>query len=584
MAFLARLLGPLLARELLRLARSPMFRLALVGAPVFLLLLMVAEGNARWTGASLEQSASAASRFVGQTFLLAGVVLALALPLWICPTIVRERNEGGLDLILTTQLTTFEVLLGIAGASAAVSGFVIASLAPVLSMMTLFGGVDFFSVLSNSFILVIEVVCLTGGCLYAAATQRSPVRATILGASQGLAVFAILALISAPGLHGIGSLEGPFITKVLCFLILAAVFGAITAGLFHAWLQSATSAFMTEEVVVQTRARRDDPVERESPDVKRSAMWGPLKLRLDDSSPTRLQIRAVWFLYLGIGMPFCWFIRMGQGSTVSPLLLFLWVGIQPFLMVVAATNPLLGRRPGFFDDLLTTNISEKEIVAGVLWIIQPALIRLLAAPVGLAVLWFALNPAGNAVGTLIGLAWTAELVLVGAVLSLSDNRLSMRLLGMMTFWGVFGIAPIFARALPSPDVSTLPIAAVAFAVLAWIAQWRTSWWRTVLFVLFVHGVAGSLGGWVGSFLLRKSTPATVELVTPLPWLNVCFWSTPVDSFRSLDRPLDPVAAIPYALATLGSALFLWWWIEIKFNQLVGRTHRAGRFSHRIRLA
>ena len=575
MAFLARILGPLLARELLRLARSPILRLALIGAPTFLLLLLLAEGNARLSGVSMEQTAGAASRFVGQTFFLAGMVLALALPLWICPTIVRERTHGGLDLILTTQLSTQEVLLGVAGASAAVSGGVIASLAPVLSMMTLFGGVDFFSVLANTFVLALEVVCLTGGCLHAASVQRMPVRATILGAVQGLGVFAILALICSPGLRGVGSLEGSFVAKAASFLVLASVFGAIAFGLFHAWLQGAANAMQNpdEEILVTRRRIDEEVVPSDSADVKRSAMWGPLKIRLDDSTPTRMQIRAVWFLYFAVGMPFCWLIRVGQGTTVSPLLLFLWVAIQPFLIVVAATNPLLGRRPGFFDDLLTTNLPEREIVAGVLWIIQPALIRLLAAPLGLAVLWFALNPAGNAVGSLLGLAWTAELVVVGVILSLADNRLSTRLLGMFAFWCAGGIAPFFAKALPSAETSTLPFAAAGCAALAWLAQRKPTWMRTLLFCLLLHAAAASLGGWIGSFFLERTSDDALELVTPLRWLSLCFWNVQSDSFRIVSRPYAPLAALPYAISSLTAAIILLWWTARKFNQLVGRTDR-----------
>jgi hypothetical protein len=572
-AFLARLLGPLLARELLRLARSPVLRLAMIGAPTFLLLLMLAEGNTRMTETSSGQAAAASSRLAGQTFMLAGLVLALALPLWICPTIVRERREGGLDLILTTQLSTHEVLLGIAGASAAVSAGVVASLAPVLSMMTLFGGVDFFSILANTFLLALEVVCLTGGCLHAAAVQQTPVRATILGAFQGLIAFAGLAIVAAPGLHGIAGLSGGFFVKFLCFLLLAAIFGGIAAGLFHAWLQQATGSFLNahEEIIPAYRRVERAATETESSDVKRSAMWGPLKIRLDDSEPTRFQIRAVWFLYLAVGMPFCWLIRAGQGTTVSPLLLIIWIVIQPFLIVVAATNPLLGRRPGFFDDLLTTNLPEKEIVSGVLWIVQPALIRLLAAPVGLAVLWFALNPIGHTVGTIIGLAWTAELVLVGSILSLADGRLSMRLLGIFAFWSLAGVAPILVRVVPSPEISTLPFAAVFLAFLGWFAQRKATWPRTLLFCMFVHAAAACLGGWIGSFFVEKMNWTPLHLATPLPWLSLAFWDVRTDDLRIEVKHDSALAALPFAISMFVAWLFLWWWLEKKFNQLVGRT-------------
>jgi hypothetical protein len=578
MAFLARLVGPLLARELLRLARGPTLRLVVVAAPMFLLLLMLAEGRTRWVESTSAQAAEAISSFVGQTFLIGGVVLALTLPLWICPTIVRERNEGGFDLILTTQLSIVEVLQGVAGAAVAVSALVAASIAPVISMMALFGGVDFFYVAACLFTIGLEVVCLTGGCLQAAAAHRTPIRATLIGAGQGLGAFIILAMIATPALNGIGRLESPFFAKAATFAVLAAVFLTIAGGMFAVWLQSATAAFANSDHEFQRarpRQAKAEASERDAPDVKRSAMWGPLKLRLDDSSPTRLQIRAVWVLYLGLGMPFCWLIRTGQGATVAPLLLVIWIAIQPFVIVVAATNPLLSRRPGFFDDLLTTNLPNKEILTGVMWIVQPALIRLLAAPVGLALLWFALNPAGNLVGTIIGAAWTAELVIVGAILSLADNRLSMRLLGILFFWGGSAVAPVVAKVLPYAEMEVLLYAAPGTLAVGWLLQRRATWGRMLGFCLLVHAAIASVGGWLGGILLAKPPVDPVSMVTPLYWMGHCLWEVA----RDWQDPLAPMVkwsilpAIPFAIALVAAVSFFWryaWW---RFDQLVGRTHR-----------
>jgi hypothetical protein len=567
LAFWSRWLGPLLARELLRLARGSVLRLALIAAPTFVFFSLLSENPATDGEMSIQRRADSAASVANQAFVLSGVVVAFALPVWICPTIVRERRTGGLDLLLTTQVTTREILLGLAGAAGAVSACIVASLAPVIAMMALFGGVSAADIFAAAFLLLMEVLCLTGASLHAAAIEPTPIRATLRGAFQGLASFGVLGAICGPLVFSTLNKETYFVG-----LFTAVGFSVLAVSLFRYWTkQAADSLSANEEAVMVAKLTRSPEVEPPNLDARRSAMWSPLKLRLDDSDPTAYQIRAIWALYFLCCMPFCWIIRSGEGYGISRLVYFLWLVIQPFVVVAAATNPLLGRRPGFFDDLLTTNIDEREIVNGVLRIIQPALIRLLAAPVGLSVIWFALNPAGISVALLLGFSWTLEIVVVGTVLSLGDSRLGSRMMGLVVFALLVSVGPYAAAAYVSPPVHYMLFAAAPLALLAILYLCSPGRRSSLMACLLLHFTMACLAGWAGAKLITVANRNPLHLLSPAGWLSIALTEE-----RKQGERWHALAALPFAVGLFLVVVGLWRWAGGNFDALAGRTRRRWR--------
>lgn len=561
MRLLSRLLGPLLARELLRLARGPVLRLTFVAAPIFVLLLLLNEGNEVGPREqTLENRAATAARFTQLSFLVTGIVLTFALPLWICPTIIRERKEGNIDLLLTTQVSPREILLGMAGASMFVSIAVVASLAPVVSIMALFGGVSIVGIVRSVCLLVLESLCLTAGSLVAATTSKGPLRATIIGFFIGSFLFWI-----------VGIAGGTFISartkEELWVVLIALTFAAsLATGSFWVCLTIATSALETPEgrAVTSLRPPRVSAGAQRPP---RSSMWAPLQLQLDDYQTTKKQFRAVWLFYLLFGIPVCWILRFEDRGSISMLLLPLWIVVQPFIVVAASTNPLLSRRPGFFDDLLATPLDARQIVNGMLWIVQPALVRILAGPIALAVLWFLSRPSGILGGTLIGLAWTLEVVVVGAMISLVDQRFGSRILGTTAFVLITSVA-VLLPFVPPPPFEWLWVFGLALAAILSIRTWSLRNGANVLmYCLLVHFMAMSIASWIAGRMWGETIDAAVNF-SPFAWLTSTLWEPPkrYETWRQMSSPLI------FALGLLTAVVIIWRTAVRRFDELSNRTH------------
>ena len=167
------ILGPLYRVELLRLARRGVhFRLRVVLAAVLLLGLLVTYlrtfpntdlGGLLFCGT--EDDASRLNKF-GENFLLAFLSVQLAAVILITPVyaggaIADEKERGGLDFLLTTPLTSWELVVGKLAARLTFVLTVLATGLPVLFLTLLFGGVSTERVLAGFSVSAVTAIAVS---------------------------------------------------------------------------------------------------------------------------------------------------------------------------------------------------------------------------------------------------------------------------------------------------------------------------------------------------------------------------------------------------------------------------------------
>jgi len=569
MAFLSRLVGPLLARELVRLGRSPLSRLALIAGPTLALLLLFALADRVWSEKKLDRQSKAAAQFVSAMFSLTGVVIGLSLPLTLAPALVRERQSGGIAILLTTQVEAPEILLGIAGSAAVVSGLIIASLGPVLMIMALFGGVDAAGVVGSLTILGAEVLCFTAASLEAGVSCRSPLTAVLAAYLVGAVWFFVFGFSLHVGLvqHLAGSPFAP--GQSIYWLILAAVVAALIA-FFLFILRTFARRLAGNESDYVTRSALPKPPAAEP--IKPSSAWTVLQYRPGDIPPTARERQLFWAFFMCVGLPISafslMFLRHREGAAVSILLLPIWFVIQFLGVVMAVSNPLLRRRPGLFDDLLATPMSSRELLYGVYATSLPALKRLSFAPFGLGLLWIAANPVGIIVGTLIGFAWLADLFIAGVLFSLVPAGWGWRLTTLAALPLTFAVAAtLFGAQIDVSKPTLIGVAAVA-TIAAVLGARRAANPHSIALVVFSANVAFLSIGAVFAAHIDGLTP-TLASLSPFRWMGFCFWDLPsgMADKSSAGRPLVFAAALITCVATLTS------FAADRFDALIDRPTR-----------
>src|SRR5262245_48241952 len=139
--FLAALLGPVFAKEMVEISRRRRyyFNRALYGS-ILLLVLWLVWLDYRWR---LDSGGPAALAQMAE-FLFGAVTgvqyaaVVLLVPVFLCGVIAGEREEHTLDLLFTTHLTDGEIVLGKLASRAVAILVVILGSVPVLSFIMLF--------------------------------------------------------------------------------------------------------------------------------------------------------------------------------------------------------------------------------------------------------------------------------------------------------------------------------------------------------------------------------------------------------------------------------------------------------------
>lgn len=180
---LLSLVGPMLAKEMVEIARRRRFFLLRVAYASMLLACLAAIWSDLPPDRSLgppEMAATAAVMFQA-TSVVQYIALALLLPLILAPVITEERQAGTLDLLLTTPLTAWEIILGKVGSRWGLIGLLYGSGVPVLCLTMLFGGVDPTMVLWVQAAILGEILVVGATAVYWSA--RCPTALAAFGAT-----------------------------------------------------------------------------------------------------------------------------------------------------------------------------------------------------------------------------------------------------------------------------------------------------------------------------------------------------------------------------------------------------------------
>ena len=143
----AWLFGPVFAKEMVEMSRRPrtFWLRAAYGAGLLAVTFVAWNERAyRWGRAvnPIQEMAGIAENVFLSVAVIQFVVVGLLTPVFVGGVVAGERERGSLDLLFTTDLRDREIVLGKLASRLAVALLLIVTGLPVLSLISLFGGID----------------------------------------------------------------------------------------------------------------------------------------------------------------------------------------------------------------------------------------------------------------------------------------------------------------------------------------------------------------------------------------------------------------------------------------------------------
>jgi hypothetical protein len=639
----ARFGGPIFAKECIEIARRPRYYLvrAIFATAVLLALMAIwnsqqttvpdrpdpeAEARARFganinptdpTGGErklapgIRAQAAFARKLANLIATVQMVAIYLLIPLFLCGSIVEERKEGSFDLLFTTHLTDFDIIMGKFGSRAAVMLLLVLGAFPVMSLTQLFGGVPFTLIAGMELAALTGVVYVGAISIYYATSCTSAVSAllwTYLTITIGSTVLGMFSP-TLPLYLAVSDNDRMGILWILLASIVPLVIAAITFNLAISRLRDLpdltvnTRGWRIRERSIEepTAAAADEPEVDGKGAVARfgaaKALWGPLRIAVDRNDPPLS--RNLWvFAVLAVAFGFCFyqqvFVNPVGSGRLGVFLIPVWAGVIGVTLMLSVNNPLFTKRPGFFDLLLQTLLEPRDILAGTVFVALPVLIRLALAPTVLSLLWIGGNPIGFILAILIGMGLMAQATWIGNLCSLADYRRIPRIIP--TF--LFPVAIMGMPAYLDGFVANTPFvwAVLAASPLALLLTWRYLRRKmsaaavglhfltlhltlvtllvalpAALMFLWMDSPSGEwVRGWVwagkGATAFGETRPSPVAMLSPITWLRLTLWEV-----------ADEVRWNPIWIFAPGYVAAIWvqvWWswrFALKqFDRLVGR--------------
>jgi ABC-type transport system involved in multi-copper enzyme maturation permease subunit len=178
-------LGPMFAKEMVEMSRRKRyyFNRILYGCVLLLTLFIVWE-EYRWRlgqggRASIRAQAQMAEHFFNAVICIQFSAVFLFVPLFLCGVVSSEREEHTLDLILTTQLSDREIVLGKLTSRMAALVFLILSGLPVLSLIMFFGGIDPVCLALTTLATLAALLFTSAHAIYFSTITKSPTGALV---------------------------------------------------------------------------------------------------------------------------------------------------------------------------------------------------------------------------------------------------------------------------------------------------------------------------------------------------------------------------------------------------------------------
>ena len=623
---LAALLGPIFAKEVVEIARRKRYYLSrvLYGLALLFALYLVWQHYRPWQygsgGASLRELARLAEALCFSVSVIQFGAVFVFVPLFVCGVVAGEREERTLELLFTTRLTDREIILGKLGSRLAALVLLVLFSLPVLSLLTLFGGVDPAALWSATVVTLLATLFAGAHAVYFSAVTRSPLGAAVR-TYWWLAVWLVLVpmavLMPAKNLtprptHPVflGCLTCLHLTNPL-FLFTEVVAGDVyylVATHVGSWVfpcgfivPTAWSLFLIGRAVRRLRAdpvpfqlrlplvrsirgrwrrlaERLGSVRRTRPD--RSRLFGeihnPLWLR---ARRTRAYDRGG---YIGRIQGAGWLVALfflglaalnGRGLADPGVSVhfggFAWSGIAALGALLAGAGLVADRRRGFLELVLATPLAGREILDGTLLAVWEHLRRVYWIPwllSGVFCLTGACRPIGALCSLITGTLFLGVLLLHGVACALTARTVAGALIPTFLF-------PLLV------NLGTIPLIMFfdgAHALLLWplTADALLVTWQ---WTLLSAGCAA-----VGAFLIAAHLA--------LACLGTCWTLGSEDqypiaamhpaslTFMTLDRSFEryfrdvPWYAIVLTYWAVLVVNFAWarWWLSRHFDRLAGR--------------
>lgn len=174
-------MNPVLENEMKRNMRSMKSSWVIFG--VNLLLTVVAVAAYFGAGGSKEYLASGQYRFPIQCYMMMAYVLfamvCLLVPGIAGGSIAIERERRTLDILLTTHLNPWKIIIGKLESSLSMIFLISFSALPAVSLILVFGGVSVIDLLALVFILVVSGIFIGSVGIFCSATMKKTTVATI---------------------------------------------------------------------------------------------------------------------------------------------------------------------------------------------------------------------------------------------------------------------------------------------------------------------------------------------------------------------------------------------------------------------
>lgn len=592
--------GPVAGREFLQIARRRRFCFLRMAYGLLVLFVTFTAWNEGGRKTGIRAMASLTETFVDRLavvqILACGIVAAISL----CDSICLERRSLNLEIWLTTPLTAKDIVHGKLASRMALLLLVLATGAPVVALLTFFGGVNYILYLALT-LLAFLVGTAIGACAVSLSAGTNNglrallgtlVRTFLIGSVIVPAVSIFVTVLLFHYNYGIvewrldNSLA--FVTLMSLFLVAAIVFFLRTGVVAVATTPESREDFALDAGSITSGRSPDDPraaryrigdrtLERFFG--RRYPLWWDRRLELEPRRPTSRQ-RLAGLLEPVNRMRGCLLIVLLDGFAVALLIgtaaifdpgfavqisagcgVFLWLASGPIaivVLVIATTTSLLGRDRELLDLIRMTDLTSNEIVRGI-WLTQwPVLQTVLVGYLSLGAVALPANVAYFGLRTLVGALALFALAAMGLATRLPRSECVPPLVPpMLAATGIF----LWPLALQPIGVQFLPIAGAAIIAIAFAARRSVHPLGLVTWMLSTNVALASA---VGYCLWWAGCDVSIWMLTPAYWI---FGS--IGNFDGLEFTREPLQAVAFLQVPLllANVALLQWHVVRRFRDL-----------------
>lgn len=472
------------------------------------------------------------------------LTLFLLAPIGAADCLSREKREGTLGLLLLTQLTPAQIVLGKLAAHLLRLFYFSLMMAPFLVLPVLIGGVDFHDFLLSAVVLFAIVAAgLTGGIVASSLCASSGLALSfaVMGATLGvLALGCAFTEVLCLGTRSPALREAPWVVRIFVigggvlvfpfqgreiasrFAVPPSFFSGALAGLWAISLLLLWFGFrfatrlVARQGVLAIESQRQAAFRKRflTPILGRRALRRSMSRKLDRNPLVWLEYRTAWaraarwaMISLIVCAEIGLWLDFPPSEGVQTAQFWMLAGLVAFLALKSAHSFHAEKESGAFELLLVTPTTERKLVFGRL----RALSHYYILAIGVLLLFSALAFYFSEHGSFI------DPNLSNAVfqMSLCASLLSVPCSGLFFALRSRGFVPALLWTV-GVSLLALPCAWTAFSGVLWIAvrnQWPPAvsvqnalqeiWWPVLLGVALYHLLAAGLSTKAALDLLKE---------------------------------------------------------------------------------